>query len=115
VGAARARAEQARNQFEQAALNALRDAGDALVAVRTARDQVAAQQTQVQALRRALELAEIRYRTGVASYIEVLDAQRGVFTAELSLSQAQLLELTSAVQLYRALGGGWVGTGPSEQ
>ncbi|MEO8201420.1 MAG: TolC family protein, partial [Gemmatimonadota bacterium] len=107
VEAARARAEQARNQYEQAALNALRDAGDALVAVRTARDEVAAQQTQALALRRALALAELRYKTGIASYIEVLDAQRGLFTAELSLSQAQLLELVSAVQLYRALGGGW--------
>jgi outer membrane protein, multidrug efflux system len=41
----------------------------------------------------------------VASYLEVLDAQRGLFGAELALSQAQLLELSSVVQLFRALGG----------
>lgn len=105
--AARARAEQAKAQFEQSVLIALREAGDALVAVRTARDQVTAQATQTQALRRALQLAELRYRTGVASYIEVLDAQRGLFDAELALSQAQLLQLSSAVELYRALGGSW--------
>jgi multidrug efflux system outer membrane protein len=105
--AARARADQARAQFEQAVLIALTEASDALAAVRTARDEVTAQSTQTQALRRALQLAELRYRTGVASYIEVLDAQRGLFDAELALSRAQLLQLSSAVGLYRALGGSW--------
>jgi multidrug efflux system outer membrane protein len=104
---ARARADQARSQYEQSVLLALREASDALVGVRTARDQVASQQTQAQALRRALQLAELRYRTGVASYLEVLDAQRSLFDAELGLSQAQLRQLAAAVQLYRALGGSW--------
>lgn len=106
---ARARADQARSQYEQSVLVALREASDALVGVRTARDQVAAQQTQAQALRRALQLAELRYRTGIASYLEVLDAQRSLFEAELALSQAQLRQLAAAVQLYRALGGSWEG------
>jgi outer membrane protein, multidrug efflux system len=105
--AAGARAEQARLQFEQAVLQAFREASDALVAVRTARDQRVAQQSQVIALRKAAELADIRYRGGVASYLEVLDAQRQLFSAELGLSQTQLLELSSVVGLYRALGGSW--------
>jgi outer membrane protein, multidrug efflux system len=105
--AARARADQARAAYEQTALNALREAGDALVGVRTARDEVTSQQTQARALRRALQLAQLRYQSGVASYLEVLDAQRGLFTAELALSQAQLRQLTAAVELYRALGGSW--------
>jgi multidrug efflux system outer membrane protein len=105
--AARARADQARLQYEQSFLIALREASDALAGVRTTRDQVAAQETQTQALRRGLQLAELRYRTGIASYIEVLDAQRSLFTAELALSQAQLDQLSAAVQLYRALGGSW--------
>ena len=105
--AARARADQARSQYEQSVLVALREASDALVGVRTSRDQVAAQETQAHALRRAFQLAELRYRTGIASYIEVLDAQRGLFDAELGLSQAQLRQLAAAVQLYRALGGSW--------
>ena len=104
---ARARADQARSQYEQSVLIALREASDALAGVRTSRDQVVAQQTQAQALRRALQLAELRYRTGVASYIEVLDAQRSLFDAELGLSRAQLRQLAAAVQLYRALGGSW--------
>jgi multidrug efflux system outer membrane protein len=110
---ARARADQARAQYEQSVLVALREASDALVGVRTARDQVAAQQTQAQALRRAFQLAELRYRTGIASYIEVLDAQRSLFDAELGLSQAQLRQLAAAVLLYRALGGSWPATPPT--
>jgi outer membrane protein, multidrug efflux system len=110
---ARARADQARARYEQSVLIALREASDALVGVRTARDQVAAQQTQAQALRRAFQLAELRYRTGIASYIEVLDAQRSLFDAELGLSQAQLRQLAAAVQLYRALGGSWPTSPPT--
>ncbi len=111
--AARARADQARSRYEQSVLIALREASDALVGVRTSRDQVAAQQTQAQALRRAFQLAELRYRTGIASYIEVLDAQRSLFDAELALSQAQLRQLAAAVQLYRALGGSWPAATPA--
>jgi multidrug efflux system outer membrane protein len=109
--AAEARAEQARNQYEQSVLVALREASDALVGARTARDEVAAQQTQAQALRQALRLAELRYQTGISNYLEVLEAQRSLFDAELALSQAQLRQLSAAVELYRALGGSWVGAG----
>lgn len=105
--AARARAEQARAQYEQTALVALREAGDALVGVRAARDQAAAQDTQAKALRRALELAQARYQSGVANYLEVLDAERSLFDAELALSAAQLEQATAAVRLYKALGGSW--------
>jgi multidrug efflux system outer membrane protein len=105
--AARARAEQAKASYEQAALNALREAGDALSGVRAARDQAIAQATQANALRLALDLAESRYQAGLSSYLDLLDAQRSLFSAELALSQAQLNELTAAVQLYKALGGTW--------
>ena len=107
TAAARARADQARAAYENAALSALRDASDALVSVRTSRDQMAAQATQADALRHALELAELRYSSGIASYLDVLDAQRNLFAAELGLSQAQLQQLTAAVSLYKALGGSW--------
>jgi multidrug efflux system outer membrane protein len=107
AAAARARVVQARAQYEQAALNALRDANDALVAVHTTRDQAVAQETQVEALKDALDLAQLRYRSGLASYLDLLDAQRSLFTAQLALSQAQLQQLTAAVQLYKALGGSW--------
>ncbi len=107
--AARARAEQARAQYEKTALSALADANDALVGVRSARDQAAAQETQADALQDAFDLAQLRYEAGLASYLDVLDAQRSLFAAQLALSQAQLQQLTAAVQLYKALGGGWPG------
>jgi multidrug efflux system outer membrane protein len=105
--AARARAEQARASYEGVALNALREASDAVAAVRTSRDQSIAQATQAQALRQALDLATVRYQAGLSTYLDLLDAQRSLFNAELALSQAQLAELASAVQLYRAIGGAW--------
>ncbi|HXW96815.1 MAG TPA: TolC family protein, partial [Gemmatimonadales bacterium] len=104
---ARSQAEQSRASYEQAVLIALRESNDALVAVRTTRDQLAAQETQVRALRRATALAEKRYESGVASYLEVLDAQRGLFAAELGLAQVQRQYLAATVQLYKALGGSW--------
>jgi outer membrane protein, multidrug efflux system len=106
--AARARAEQARASYEGVALNALREANDALIAVRTERDESVAQATQANALRQALDLATLRYQAGLATYLDLLDAQRSLFSAELALSQAQLGELTAAVQLYKALGGSWM-------
>jgi multidrug efflux pump len=105
--ATRARAEQARAQYEQTVLVALRESSDALAGVRATRDQVLAQTMQTNALRRALELAQVRYNSGVSNYLEVLDAQRSLFAAELALSQTQLRQLTAAVQLYKALGGSW--------
>jgi outer membrane protein, multidrug efflux system len=105
--AAQARAEQGRNHYEQAVLTALREANDALVGVRTTRDQLVAQETQVRALRRASALAQKRYENGISSYLEVLDAQRGLFTAELSVAAVQREYLTTTVQLYKALGGSW--------
>jgi multidrug efflux system outer membrane protein len=113
VNVARARADQARSRYEQTVLVALREVEDALVALRAAQDRTAAQQRQVVALRRALELADMRYRNGVSSYLDVLDAQRGLFGAELSLTQTERDQLVAAVQLYQAVGAGWTG-GPSD-
>lgn len=105
--AARARADQARARFEQTVLTALQEGDDALVGLRLTRDQLVAQQTQVQALQRAFQLAQRRYENGVSSYLEVLDAQRGLFTAQLTLVQQERQYLGATVRLYKALGGGW--------
>src|SRR5207302_6381897 len=107
VNIARARAAQARSRYEQTVLVALRDVEDALVGLRTAQDRTAAQERQVIALRRALQLADLRYQNGVSSYLDVLDAQRGLFAAELGLTQAQRDQLIAGVQLYQAAGAGW--------
>jgi multidrug efflux system outer membrane protein len=107
VDVARARADQARYQYEKTVISAVQEAENALASVRTARDQVVATSQQVNALRRAVKLVNMRYDNGVSSYLEVLDAERGLFSAELNLTQSQRFQLVSAVQLYKALGGGW--------
>ncbi len=107
VDVARARAAQARYSYEQTVLLALEEVNDALVGVRATRDVTAAQERQADALRSAFRLADRRYQNGISSYLEVLDAQRNLFTAELALAQARRLQLAAAVELYKALGGGW--------
>ena len=62
---------------------------------------------QQEAARSASELSWVRYDGGLTSYLEVLDVQRSEFAAELAASETLRLRLTSLVQLYRALGGGW--------
>jgi len=59
------------------------------------------------ALQDRLRLAYLRYRGGVDTQLNALDADRDLFSAELSLSQIQLNEVLTVVQLYKALGGGW--------
>jgi outer membrane protein, multidrug efflux system len=105
--AAEAQARQALAQYEKTILVALREVEDALVAVRTAREQTEAQEAQVTALRSALHLAELRYQGGLSNYLDVLTAKRNLFDAELALTATRRLHLVSIVQLYKALGGGW--------
>lgn len=105
--AAEAQARELLAQYEQTILVAFREVEDALVAVTTAREQRAAQAEQVEALRSALQLASLRYRGGLANYLDVLVAQRNLFDAELALASTHRLQLVSVVQLYKALGGGW--------
>jgi multidrug efflux system outer membrane protein len=112
--AVEAQARQVLAQYEQTILVAFREVEDALVAVRKTRDQTLAQEEQVTALRSALDLANLRYQGGVATYLDVLIAQQSLFDAELSLTATRRLHLVSIVQLYRALGGGWTG-GESSQ
>jgi multidrug efflux system outer membrane protein len=80
---------------------------DALIAREQDADLQEAEEAQVDAQRRANTIALARYRVGYASYFNVIDADRDLFTAELTLSAARLNTLLSVVQLYRALGGGW--------
>jgi multidrug efflux system outer membrane protein len=102
-----AQARQALAHYEQTILVAFKEVEDALVAVKTAREQRQAQAQQVDALRSALNLANLRYKGGLANYLDVLIAQRNLFEAELALTGTHRLHLVSIVQLYKALGGGW--------
>lgn len=106
--AAEAQAKQALAQYEQAILTAFKEVEDALAAIRSAKDQHKAQQEQVVALNSALEMANLRYEGGITSYVDVLLARRQLFNAETALTTARHLYLVSVVQLYKALGGGWL-------
>lgn len=102
------RTEQLLNRYEQTILNAYREVGDALVAVRTYRAEFDARDRQMAAAQNAAELSWTRYEGGMTSYLEVLDLQRSLFTSQLKASETYQLQLTSIVKLYQALGGGWV-------
>lgn len=106
---ARARAEQVDALYEKTLLNALREASNALAGVRLGRDQLIAQETQVRALQVAYDIVQRRYSAGISSYLEVLDAQRSLFAAQLAFVQSERQYLSSIVSLYRAIGGSWEG------
>jgi len=66
-----------------------------------------AQQAQADAEADRFRLADLRYRNGVSSYLDVLDAQRALFATQQALAQTQLAQRQNQVALYKALGGGW--------
>lgn len=107
VDLARARTREALFQYKKAVATAFQEAADALLAYRKYGEFEREQATQVAALRRAEAIALARYRVGYASYFDVINADRDLFTAELSLSQAYANSLTALVRLYQVLGGGW--------
>jgi multidrug efflux system outer membrane protein len=107
VEGAKAQREQLAVAYQQTVQSAFKDAHDALVEHDTAREALAAQGERRERLAHALELSDLRYRSGYSPYLEVLDVQR-------QLLQAQTLEITAArdariaiVDLAKALGGGW--------
>ena len=102
-----ARTEQALLAYEQTVQRAFREVEDALVAVRTYREEHAARSRQVAAARSAAMLSRARYDGGVTSYLEVLDTERSLFSAELAESQTLRLYINAIIELYKALGGGW--------
>ena len=81
---------------------------DALVAARTYRDEYITRQRQVEAANNAAMLSRARYNGGVTSYLEVLVTEQSQFTAELAESQTLRLYINAIIELYKALGGGWV-------
>jgi multidrug efflux system outer membrane protein len=93
--------------YQSSIYTALREVSDALVSFDRLREQRGQQEELVRTLEDTVRLSELRYRGGLDSYLQVLDAQRNLFNGQLSLAQLRLQERVSVVQLYRALGGGW--------
>ncbi|TPQ37478.1 efflux transporter outer membrane subunit, partial [Cupriavidus pinatubonensis] len=101
-------------QYERTIQTAFREVSDGLAARGTYTSQLEAQVRFVEAAQDAYNLADRRYRTGVDSYLAVLDAQRSLYNAQQLLIVARQEQLTSEVNLYKALGGGWHDqTGPA--
>jgi NodT family efflux transporter outer membrane factor (OMF) lipoprotein len=94
-------------QYERAIQSAFREVADALAGRTTLGDQLRAQDNVAQAEAARLRLATLRYENGIASYLELLDAQRSLFAARQAQIQTRLQLLQNQVLLYRSLGGGW--------
>jgi multidrug efflux system outer membrane protein len=94
--------------YEKSIQNAFREVADGLAARGTYDDQVSSLQRYSQSQQRQLELSLMRYKSGVDSYLNVLTAQTSYYAAQQTLVTARLNRLTSLVDLYRALGGGWI-------
>ena len=105
-----ARREQALASYEGTIQDAFRDVDDALATVSSSRAVQQASERRTASLRRARELANERYENGYSDYLELLDTERSLFSAELSLSSARGDSYRSLVDLYRALGGDWAAT-----
>ena len=107
VDVATARRDQAAFTYRRSALQAFREVNDSLAGVLRSREQAVALAGQRDALAAALSNASKRYRAGYSSYLEQLDAQRGLLSAQLALIQARADALNANVTLVQAFGGGW--------
>lgn len=110
--AATARQKQALADYRLAVHTAFAEAHDYLSAQYQLNLQAQAQKTQLTALRRALHLAKLRHDNGYSNYLDVLDAQRNLFAAELDFVQMRQAQLDAVVNVYLALGGGFVDLEP---
>lgn len=107
VEQAKARQQQALYGYQKAVQSAFQEVGDALLGVGKSRERLAAQGRQVDALSVYARLSRERYEGGYTSYMEVLDAERSLFNAQLAYTQTRGNEYTALITLYKALGGGW--------
>ncbi|WP_394754914.1 efflux transporter outer membrane subunit [Rhodoferax sp.] len=93
-------------QYEKAIQSAFREVADALAGRATLDEQMQAQQVQLDAEADRFRLADLRYRNGIASYLDLLDAQRSLFAIQQGVAQTKLAYLQNQVTLYKTLGGG---------
>ncbi len=107
LGAAKAGRDIAVAQYERTIQSAFREVADALAGQATFGEQLRAQRAVAEAEQERFNLSDLRYRSGAASYLDLLDAQRSLFAAQQAAVQANLQRLQNQVTLYRVLGGGW--------
>jgi multidrug efflux system outer membrane protein len=107
IEVAEAQLKQSELAYRRGVLLAYREVADALVVTDQVREFIGQTDVRVASARTVLKQQRMRYRAGVVSYLEVLDAERQLFQAELELARARLDQVLGYVELYRALGGGW--------
>jgi multidrug efflux system outer membrane protein len=107
VRQAEAERERARVAYEKSIQTAFSEVSDALIAHDRTRESRVEQERLISALQDRKRLAYVRYRGGVDTQLNALDADRDLFQSELTLAQIRYAELVSVVELYKALGGGW--------
>jgi multidrug efflux system outer membrane protein len=93
--------------YQKAIQVAFREVADALAGRATFGEQLRAQRAQLEYERTRYRLADLRYRNGASSFLDVLEAQRALFQAEQALLVAQAAQGQNLVTLYKVLGGGW--------
>lgn len=108
VQAAEAVQQQALFGYQKAIQQAFREVDDSLVGQDRTREQLLAQRRQVEALQQYASTARLRYDNGYTSFIEVLDAERSLFNVQLQYTQTHQVQLQAMINLYLAMGGGWV-------
>jgi multidrug efflux system outer membrane protein len=108
VKASEARQQQSLLNYQKSIRAAFSDVENALIASQKSREALAAQAERVDAMRDYARLANLRYDNGYSGYIEVLDAERGLFAAELDYTVAKGNTYFAMVDLYKSMGGGWV-------
>jgi multidrug efflux system outer membrane protein len=108
VKLAEARKQELVVRYQQAIQSAFREVDDSLVEQKQTKPQLEALGRRTAALREYARLAQVRFDNGYTSYLEVLDANRSLFDAELNYAQTKAILFRSFVNLYKALGGGWV-------
>jgi NodT family efflux transporter outer membrane factor (OMF) lipoprotein len=99
--------EQAVIAFRQSVLNAVGEVSDALVSYQRLMEQERIAATRTETLRQAIAHAQLLFKSGLANYLEVITAQGNYLASELDYASIQRQQLSSRVELYRALGGGW--------
>ena len=104
---AKSQHESALIAYRQSIQRAFGDVSDVLIGYEKFHQVRVRQEDTVKDLQESVRLSDMRYRGGTTTYLEVLDGQRSLFSAELTLAEARGTEYQSLVQLYRALGGGW--------
>ena len=99
-------------QYEKSIQTAFREVSDSLAGRATLGEQLRAQAAVSNAAQASFNLADLRYKNGVSSYFDLLDAQRTLFTAQQATVQVQAQQMQNLVTLYKVLGGGWTALAP---